>query len=226
MYAPLVCRLVRHPTEHACSRSEQVAQGAQIGTMEKQTLESSIRQVPARNEIYFPDTMTIRLSPHPMHIVETASPSSKSSVPLFRFVQILMVNNRKIRTVINSVALERAGHTHASAHRGVIGADALEAPKYMLALVLPVPVAEAYLVRSKPCSSSGSSVWTRSCEAPGFCGLEGLLGGDLLALGGLLLGMPPAALEGLTSYWADACRGVLPISAYFQNGAGELVGMC
>lgn len=47
-------------------------------------------------------------------------------------------------------------------------------------------------------------------------------------VGGLLLrvGTSRDILEGLTSYGAIGFSGVLPISAYFQNGAGELVGMC
>ena len=46
--------------------------------------------------------------------------------------------------------------------------------------------------------------------------------------GGLLLrgGASPATLEGLTSYGPSGFSGVLPMSAYFQNGAGELVGIC
>ena len=50
----------------------------------------------------------------------------------------------------------------------------------------------------------------------------------MLAWGGLLLwgGSPPPSFEGLSSYCVDGRRGVLHMSAYFQNGAGELVGMC
>lgn len=46
------------------------------------------------------------------------------------------------------------------------------------------------------------------------------------AAGGLLLGgrPSPATLDGLISY--GGFNGVLPMSAYFQKGAGELVGMC
>jgi hypothetical protein len=60
----------------------------------------------------------------------------------------------------------------------------------------------------------------------------GLLTGDDLVGrgGGLLLGGTPTAalLEGLASNCgaATGLRGVLPMSAYFQKGAGELVGMC
>ena len=53
--------------------------------------------------------------------------------------------------------------------------------------------------------------------------------GDLLR-GGLLLGArrpPLSVLDGLRSNGAcTGLSGVLPMSAYFQNGAGELVGMC
>ncbi len=58
--------------------------------------------------------------------------------------------------------------------------------------------------------------------------LVGLAAGDLLGpAGGLLLcgGRAPSALDGLRSKWTGF-SGVLPNSAYFQNGAGELVGMC
>lgn len=46
--------------------------------------------------------------------------------------------------------------------------------------------------------------------------------------GGLLLpgSAAPRGLEGLTSWYCRDLRGVLWMSAYFQKGAGELVGMC
>lgn len=103
-----------------------------------------------------------------------------------------------------------------------------------------------YFVKSNPCSSStsGCSGACSSCfgstggggggagagagAAFDLCGRVGLLGGDLPTGGGLLLwtGNLPEVLMGLKSYAPMGLRGVLPISAYRQNGAGELVGMC
>jgi hypothetical protein len=62
--------------------------------------------------------------------------------------------------------------------------------------------------------------------------LVGLGAGDLAGGGELLLRFgraptpPVVGLEGLMSKLEIGFRGVLPMSAYFQNGAGELVGMC
>lgn len=53
----------------------------------------------------------------------------------------------------------------------------------------------------------------------------GLPTGDFRGRGGLLLcGMVPRFFDGLMS--PSGLMGVLPYSANFQNGAGELVGMC
>ncbi len=83
-------------------------------------------------------------------------------------------------------------------------------------------------MRSKPPSSSSPPGLGGSSTGGRLAGLVGLGTGDLLR-GGLLLGggRPPRALEGLRSKGAwTGFSGVLPMSAYFQNGAGELVGMC
>lgn len=96
-----------------------------------------------------------------------------------------------------------------------------------------------HLVKSKPPSSSISSSTTVavSCVSPRTGDRLGLATGDLLPLssatgGGLLLvgsgsgsGSFNEGLDGLMSKGIDF-RGVLPMSAYFQKGAGELVGMC
>lgn len=118
---------------------------------------------------------------------------------------------------------------------GVVAADALETPVCVkslasCSLLYMIDITKVtYLVKSKPPSSSsppglgGSSTGAR---LPGLVGLGGT--GDLLR-GGLLLGAgrPPSALDGLRSNGAlTGLSGVLPMSAYFQNGAGELVGMC
>lgn len=100
------------------------------------------------------------------------------------------------------------------------------------------------MVKSNPPSSSsppglgGSSTAASAGAGARLLGLVGLGTGDLLR-GGLLLGggrpplpLPPpplSALDGLTSkgaWWCTGFSGVLPMSAYFQKGAGELVGMC
>ena len=87
---------------------------------------------------------------------------------------------------------------------------------------------EAYRVKSNPSFSSSRSSIGASClaEGPFFVGLDTE---DLRAGAGLLLGATSAPalvpLAGLRSK-AAPFTGVFPISAYFQNGAGELVGMC
>jgi hypothetical protein len=83
-----------------------------------------------------------------------------------------------------------------------------------------------YLVRSKPWSSSSSSSTfgkSRFAESPFLVGLAVRAGPGLL-LGGIA-GAAFDPFIGLESK-VDPLRGVFPISAYFQNGAGELVGMC
>lgn len=87
---------------------------------------------------------------------------------------------------------------------------------------------DAYFVRSNPPSSSSPPGLGGSSTGARLAGLVGLGTGDLLR-GGLLLGggRPPRAFDGLRSNGAWTGRsGVLPMSAYFQKGAGELVGMC
>jgi hypothetical protein len=88
---------------------------------------------------------------------------------------------------------------------------------------------KTHLVKSNPPSSSfPSGLGGSSTCARLLLGRVGLGTGDLLR-GGLLLGgrSPPDALDGLRSNGAwTGFSGVLPMSAYFQNGAGELVGMC
>ncbi len=85
---------------------------------------------------------------------------------------------------------------------------------------------EAYRVRSKPTSSSSMSA--ESGRSNFLVLLDGLGIEDLRAGAGLLLrvvdGSPLVPLTGLRS---NLAKGVLPVmSAYFQNGAGELVGIC
>lgn len=86
-----------------------------------------------------------------------------------------------------------------------------------------------HLVRSKPPIPS-SSIGLGGSSAAGRVGRVGLATGDLLRAGGggLLLGgsrFPSPPFDGLRSR-CEGLSGVLPMSAYFQNGAGELVGMC
>lgn len=111
----------------------------------------------------------------------------------------------------------------------VVTADALKTP---VTRVSTFPTANydcgTHLVRSKLPSSSSPTGLGGSSTGARLLGLVGLGTGDLLR-GGLLLGAgrPPSALDGLRSKGAcTGLRGVLPMSAYFQNGAGELVGMC
>lgn len=64
-----------------------------------------------------------------------------------------------------------------------------------------ISIRKTYFIKSKPCSSSGSSAGSADSRRPSFCGRDGLLGGDLPSVGGLLLrgGASLATLEGLTS---------------------------
>ena len=86
---------------------------------------------------------------------------------------------------------------------------------------------ETYLVRSNPRSSSASAALGGASWVSSRPDLVGLGTGDLLVAGGglLLAGRLSRVLEGLASNCAGF-SGVLPMSAYFQNGAGELVGIC
>lgn len=116
------------------------------------------------------------------------------------------------------------------ADRRVVGADALESPE--IAELVRTLCSQShkwemtYFVRSKPPSSSTSGALGTSGASTRVASV-GLAAGDLaVAAGGLLLcGALPSGFDGLRSNWAGL-SGVLPISAYFQNGAGELVGMC
>lgn len=90
---------------------------------------------------------------------------------------------------------------------GMEAADALESPAVKSQHVCKTgwwKGKPAYLVRSKPPSSSGSAE----------LGLVGPWTGDLLrdVHGGLLLwgGRAASILEGLRSSWAAGCSGVLP----------------
>ena len=87
------------------------------------------------------------------------------------------------------------------------------------------------MVKSNPPSPSSSSPAGLGGSSTGarLLGRVGLGGAGDLLRGGLLLGAgrPPSALDGLRSKGAcTGLSGVLPMSAYFQKGAGELVGMC
>jgi hypothetical protein len=109
------------------------------------------------------------------------------------------------------------------------GANALKSPVISLVEILSMlwSLGGNYLVRSKlwPSSSSRSSTGAKSR----FTGVPFLMGLVIGAGAGLLLGgMADAAFEPLTGLDSklDPFMGVFPRSAYFQNGAGELVGMC
>lgn len=108
-------------------------------------------------------------------------------------------------------------------------------------IIIIIIILITYFVKSNPCSSSsaaglGGSSAAAAAAADRLLARVGLCTGDFpraAAGGGLLLGggrlpAPPAGLEGLRSKgtWWVGLSGVLPMSAYFQKGAGELVGMC
>jgi len=82
---------------------------------------------------------------------------------------------------------------------------------------------KAYLVRSNPSSSSSTSSDSGAdvCFA-GLPFLKGLREGAGLLLGGRGAAPPLIGLESRPTPF----MGVFPNSAYFQKGAGELVGMC
>lgn len=136
------------------------------------------------------------------------------------------------------------GDLLAVADRCVVTANALEAPvtNNKVSFIQPAMSSRnsgkmTYLVKSNPPSSSsgitgGESTVERAATMVGAAvDLVGLGTGDLprggLLLGGGRPGPVPMGLDGLAS--KEVCTGlsgVLPMSAYFQNGAGELVGMC
>jgi hypothetical protein len=112
--------------------------------------------------------------------------------------------------------------------RGVIRSNALETSVACVREAVRSPIDDAYLVKSNPSFSSSRSSASASCFTDAPC-LVGLATGDLRAGAGLLLGAISASalvpLAGLRSK-AAPFTGVFPISAYFQKGAGELVGIC